>query len=470
MNKMSKEIKHNSVFSFFYTIYYKIMGSIRKNKSIKKSRKKYLKRNKTKGKTREYRRTKNKRQRNKKSKNKRLTKRNKRYSQQSRKKFIRKKKIYQEGGVDKYFGTLTPEQVDILTYDENIRRYIGRWADPSWEKEKICRITGYGGHHDLPKMLMIDRQAKEIGMMKLAPLAEHITYRVKGSEKPKRMRAEYKPVSELCYWMIKVAEKGASEERFSLRFEPSSVNERSICKLENYDSVNIDSADTLVEIFHNLLNLIQNCLKWYRTDYNPDLDSGTQLRNRLLESLDPTQALDIFNASIGPYLSKRIRGPTAGISEKGEVHIDSIEILKKLFNEKHIPHTLARWSYDPSQKPEIVNYMELCVKLGFFDVTAEDDTTMLEFMIDRVPELNEILNNTFFEGLLEEVQVNRVMKQTGLTEAEEAEAETDEAETDEAAAAQVGWLSALPSWGNKAAEPGAIELTEMNAMNAMNAI
>jgi hypothetical protein len=385
--------------------------SIRKNKSIKKSRKKYLKRNKTKGKTREYRRTKNKRHRNKKSKNKRLTKRNKRYSNKSRKKFIRKKKIYQEGGVDDIdFGTLTSAQVGILTYGEGIRRYMERFNTET--KNKICRITGYvaGDGRDLPKMLMMDRKAKEMGgLLNIAPRAEHITYSVGGAGK--RIRAEYKPVSELCYWMIKVAEKGAQSGQFSPQFEPSTVTGGSICMLKNPNSLTL-SAGTLKAIFHNLLDLIKNCLEWYKTDYAPHVQIDTIRRKELLESQDYIP-LKIFNDSIWRYLQADFREET-GISVKGKLHIDLNIELKELFREKNIPHTYPNVRFANSIRPEIGKYMELCAKLGFFYFMVEDERTMLDFMIDHVDTLKGILDASFFEEL---VQTERAKALTGGTDA-----------------------------------------------------
>lgn len=429
--------------------------SIRKNKSIKKSRKKYLKRNKTKGKTREYRRTKNKRHRNKKSKNKRLTKRNKRYSNKSRKKFIRKKKIYQEGGVDIDFGTLTSDQVGILTYGEVIRRYMERFNTET--KNKICRITGYvaGDGRDLPKMLMMDRKANAIiPMLKIAPSAEHITYSVGGAGK--RIRAEYKPVSELCYWMIKVAEKGAQSGQFSPQFEPSTVTGGSICMLKNPNSLTL-SAGTLKAIFHNLLDLIKNCLEWYKTDYAPHVQIDTIRRKELLESQDYIP-LKIFNDSIWPYLQADFREET-GISVKGKLHIDLNIELKELFREKNIPHTYHNVRFANSIRPEIGEYMELCAKLGFFNVMVEDERTMLDFMIDHVDTLKGILDASFFEEL---VQTERAKALTGWTDAAARDAAEKAAEAAKRAAAKRA--AAISSAAQKAAAEAAAAMEiEMDA-------
>jgi hypothetical protein len=430
--------------------------SIGKNKNIKKSRKKYLKRNKTKGKTREYRRTKNKRNRNKKSKNKRLTKRNKRYSINSREKFIRKKKIYQEGGVDKYFGTLTPEQVDILTYDNAIRRDI----KGEMGKDKYCRITGCRSRHVLPKMLMMDGKAKKItiayGMVSVSPFAENITYSVEGSEKQESIKGQYKTVSELCYWMIKVAEKGAQNGIFSKEFDPSRVEGGSICKVENYDPFNINSSKILVDIFNGLLDLILECLRWYKSDYKPDLEYDKDRHNTLKGSnKDQSSILDE---------SLRYLEADFGVADpftQGEKREQAVRLKGNL-------RSPLMESKIPSSEFAIGAYPKLCARLGFFEVKRQDvGKPMLDFMIECIPILKEMLNDEFFEELVEEVrQVKPSTEQAELTkatEAEEADGADEADEADEAAAAQVGWLSALPSWGKKAAEPGEIELTEMNA-------
>ena len=465
------------------------MGSVKK--SIKKSRKKYLKRNKTKGKTREYRRTKNKRQRNKKSKNKRLTKKNKRYSNKSREKFIRKKKVYQGGGVVIDFRTLTPEQVDILTYSDIIRKDIEWKAN----KDKICRITGCMGSQVLPKMLMMDREAKAIGPVRFASFADHITYSVMGTGERVSKRAEYKPVSELCYWMIKVAEKGATSVNFSTPFDPSRVEGRSICKVENYGSFNINSAYTLVIIFHGLLDLILGCLTWYKNDYEPLLESDKFIHNRAKTSNSFEDQLEILTRSLkclynylideqaasaevvaAPEAPAEPEAPAApapaaaapaqaapapaaaaasasasavaGLSvtpgRKREQLVELTKNLSSLFAENNIPYS------------EIDAYLELCARLRFFDVTESDDSPMLDFMIDRIPTLKGILNATFFEDLVEEVRVKRNMAGAELTKATEA--------------AREGWLSALPlpRWGKKAAPaagPGEIEI-EMDAIGS----
>lgn len=438
------------------------MGSVKK--SIKKSRKKYLKRNKTKGKTREYRRTKNKRQRNKKSKNKRLTKRNKRYSQKSRKKFIRKKKIYQEGGVDIDFGTLTPGQVGILTYEESIRDDIEGNAN----KDKICRITGCRSlNHVLPKMLMIDRHAREMsadlwGMTKIAPLAEHVTYKMAGSEKQERKRAEYKPVSELCYWMIKVAEKGATSGDFSPQFNPSGVEEGSICRVKNYGSLNIKSVGELVQIFHGLLDLILAALQWYKNDYEPLLESDKLHKKELIEAKEFNDGYSILAESL-PYLDPDISASLTAISDAsrdsllaqlGTLPKEQLAAAREqaqgqkrqeLLTLKGELRSSLIESKIPSSDFAIGEYMKLCARLRFFDVTGQDDDKpMLDFMIERIPKLKVILDAKFFEGMVVEVQRKK---------------------TTEAAAAGEGWLSALQGWGKKAAPaagPGEIETTEAN--------
>ena len=426
------------------------MGSVKK--SIKKSRKKYLKRNKTKGKTREYRRTKNKRQRNKKSKNKRLTKKNKRYSNKSREKFIRKKKVYQGGGVVIDFRTLTPEQVDILTYSDIIRKDIEWKAN----KDKICRITGCMGSQVLPKMLMMDREAKAIGPVRFASFADHITYSVMGTGERVSKRAEYKPVSELCYWMIKVAEKGATSVNFSTPFDPSRVEGRSICKVENHGSFNINSADTLAQIFGDLLDLILKCLTWYKNDYKPRLESDRIIHESAKQSKKFEDQLEILTGSLR-YLEVDIIEEQAASAEVAgaEAHHTGAAFsggnngrkrYELLTLKQNLISLLAKNKIPSS---EIDAYLEMCARLRFFDVTGQDDDIpMLDFMIDRIPTLKKILNATFFEDLVREVQVKRDMEEAELTKATEA------------AAAREGWLSALPlpSWGKKAAEPEEIEM------------